>query len=239
LNKRLRIAINAQLMPDSGAGGIETVLMALTALGNLDDGHEEYVFIGHWQEPDWLQPFLKGSRQKIVRGPEPLPSVEWKIDRLEPLKRALGPLRPVARGVKQLLTASTAQTEVVSVSAAKERDTHVVGNFYENLGCDVIHFPYQFFEPCALPTIYNPHDLQHFHYPGFFEQADIDLREALYPAACRAAHTVVVASQFVKRDIVEIYGVNPNKIQVIPWAAPPIKINSSSLRVVSGDDVGT
>jgi glycosyltransferase involved in cell wall biosynthesis len=86
----------------------------------------------------------------------------------------------------------------------------------------VIHFPFQSFEPCNLPSIYNPHDLQHLHHPEFFTPAQIARRENLYPAACRAAHTVVVASQFVKRDIVARYQIASDNVQVVPWAPPPL-----------------
>ena len=86
----------------------------------------------------------------------------------------------------------------------------------------MIHFPFQSYEPCGLPTVYNPHDLQHLHHPEFFTPSEIARREKLYPAACRAAHTVVVASEFVKRDLIERYHIEPQKIQVIPWAPPPL-----------------
>ena len=33
---------------------------------------------------------------------------------------------------------------------------------------------------------------------------------------------VVVASEFVKRDVVERYHIDPRKVQVIPWAPPPL-----------------
>ena len=36
--------------------------------------------------------------------------------------------------------------------------------------------------------------------PEFFEPGTINWRRWAYPAACRAAHTVVVASRFVKRN---------------------------------------
>ncbi|MCA1616914.1 MAG: glycosyltransferase, partial [Acidobacteria bacterium] len=100
------------------------------------------------------------------------------------------------------------------------------------LGCDVIHFPFQSFEPCGLPSVYNPHDLQHLHHPEFFTPPVIARRESLYTAACRAAHTVVVASQFVKRDIVERYRIASEKVQVIPWAPPP----PESARAARADD---
>lgn len=192
--------------------------MELTALARLTDGGEEYIFIGPWDDTEWLRPLL-GPEQKIVRGPQPPPPPpEWTPGPLEPLKRALGPLRPVARGAKHFLS---------SLLPEDERALNVVApvpnGFYESLGCDVIHFPYQSFVNCALPSIFNPHDLLHLHYPEFFSQSTINWREETYPAACRAAHTLVVASQFVKNDIVERYRIPAEKIQVISWAPPPLK----------------
>ena len=90
--------------------------------------------------------------------------------------------------------------------------------FHESLGCDVIHFPCQSFILCALPMVYNPHDLQHLHYPQFFKPEDLAFRETTYPAGCHFAHTVVVASQWGKQDIIRHYHVDSEKIQVIPWA---------------------
>ncbi len=214
-DKTLRVAVNAQLLPGGGSGGIETVLMALTALSRLDDGPEEYVFVGHWQEPEWLRPWL-GERARIVAGPSP---VEYKPARAESLKRALGPLRPAARRVKQRLS-TRARNDVHAATTTR------AANFFERLGCDVVHFPFQQFEPCAAPTVFNPHDLQHLHFPEFFEAAEFARRETNYPAACRAAHTVVVASEFVKRDVVSRYGVAREKVQVIPWAPPPEPMSS-------------
>jgi glycosyltransferase involved in cell wall biosynthesis len=209
----VRVAINAQIMPNSGAGGIETVLMALTALTQLD-GPEEYFFIGPWERPDWLQPLL-GSDKRIIRGPQPSTKTRWNSGPLQHLKPALEPLLPGAHKLKRLLS---------SPSASKARDgVPVSDGFYEQLGCDVIHFPFQSFVRCALPTVYNPHDLQHLYFPQFFARSELAWREALYPAACRAAHTVVVASSFVKQDLVGYYQLEPEKVQLIPWAAPPLQ----------------
>ena len=68
---RLRFAINAQLDPSGGTGGIQTVLVALVhTLGQLDDP-EEHVLIAPLKEkePDWLKPFV-GKNQSIVREPK-------------------------------------------------------------------------------------------------------------------------------------------------------------------------
>jgi glycosyltransferase involved in cell wall biosynthesis len=209
LKKKLRIAINAQIPSGSGAGGIETVLRFLTSMNRLE-GDEEYVFVGHWSDSDWLEPLL-GERQTLVRAPQPESS--RKQNRTETLKRVLGPLRPLARDLKRLVVPPREANIGVTTS----------DGFFENLNCDVIHFPYQDYVRCpGVPTIYNPHDLQHLHYPKFFAPEEIQRREAVYPAACRAAEIVVVASQFVKQDVIERYGTETHKIQVIPWSPPAI-----------------
>ena len=216
----LRVAINAQLKPDGGTGGTVTVLRALAALARLEDGPEEYVFVGPHDSTEWLRSILP-PRQTVVRGPAP---AGLSPDRLEPFKRALGPLRPAARGIRRLLntTVQTAEEAASGLASSKSFAPPRPKNFYEGLGCDVIHFPFQSYEPCALPTVYNPHDLQHLHHPEFFTASEVARREALHPSACRAARTVAVASEFVKRDVVEYYHVAPEKVQVIPWAPPPL-----------------
>ncbi|HYP54396.1 MAG TPA: glycosyltransferase family 1 protein [Pyrinomonadaceae bacterium] len=222
MDGRLRVAINAQIMPGTGTGGIETVLRALTALARLEGGAEEYVFVGPHDDPDWLRDLLPPGQQ-VVRGPAPAPPGEWKVDRLEPFKRALGPLRPAARGVRRFISyAATGNTPATTAAPAGLAARHEPKNFYERLGCDVIHFPFQYFETSARPSVYNPHDLQHLHHPEFFAPEEVTRRETLHRAACRAARTVVVASEFVKRDVVGSYGVSHAKVQVIPWAPPPL-----------------
>ncbi len=201
----LRIAINAQFLPGGGAGGVESVLIGLVhALGQLNDGPEEYFIIGPWQNPDWMKPYL-GTNQRIVSGPEP-PQHASNLT-----LRALGLLNRKLGGfiLRYIMGAGRVWPEVP-----------VSDGFYESLGCDVIHFPYQNFVVCALPSIYNPHDLQHLHYPQFFTPQILALHETIYPAGCRFAHTVVAGSQWVKQDIIEHYCVSPGKIQVIPWAPP-------------------
>jgi glycosyltransferase involved in cell wall biosynthesis len=98
----------------------------------------------------------------------------------------------------------------------------VSDGFYEQLGCGVIHFPSQALTVCALPMVYTPHDLQHLHHPEFFLPADIAAREEVYPLACRVAHTVTVAAQWVKDDVERHYQIDRRKLAVIPWAAPTV-----------------
>lgn len=211
MKKKLRIAINAQIPSGSGAGGIETVLRFLTSMNQLD-GDEEYVFVGHWSDSDWLESLL-GERQTLVRAPQP--KSQSKPNRTETFKRVLGPLRPLVRDLKRLVVSPPESNIYASTS----------DGFFESLNCDVVHFPYQDYVRCQAPTVFNPHDLQHLHYPDFFTPEEIQRREIVYPAACRAADIVVVASQFVKRDVIQRYGIETDKTQVIPWSPPELESN--------------
>ncbi|MFZ5919809.1 MAG: glycosyltransferase family 4 protein [Chloroflexota bacterium] len=202
----LHIAINAQRSPNGGAGGVESVLIGLvSALGRLEDGDEEYIIIGPWENPDWLKPYM-GPNQRLMRGPKP-------EDDQRPFETVPAWLRSAARSVhKWLYDFVNPPSNGFNVPLSK--------GFYENLGCDVIHFPDQRFTLCALPSVYNPHDLQHLHYPQFFKPSLIQWRESVYQAGCHYARVVVAGSQWVKNDLVEQYGLSPEKIQVIPWGAP-------------------
>jgi glycosyltransferase involved in cell wall biosynthesis len=215
LKSKLRIGINAQIPLGSGSGGIETVVRMLTYLGELD-GDEEYVFIGHWADSDWLKPFLN-EHLKLIAAPGP--SSQKQIIS-ESVRRSLEWLRPLARKIKQRF--SSPLPGLMPPVLLKST------GFYESLGCDVIHFPYQDYVLCNVPTVFNPHDLQHLHFPSFFSSEEIVRREIVYPGACQAAHTVVVASHFVKQDIVANYGIDADKIQVVTWSPPDLNLKNTA-----------
>ena len=220
MKKKLRIGINAQIPASSGTGGIETVLRVLTSLGQLD-GDEEYIFIGHWADADWLKPLLS-DRQKIVQAPRP--ELPPERNRINNFKKLVNSHFPLARKVKNFLISPQFQITIPTSDG-----------FYESLNCDVIHFPYQTYVHCRVPTVYNPHDLQHLHFPQFFTPEQIEQREITYPAVCRAARIVAVASEFVKLDIIENYGIEADKIQVIQWSPPELK--AEDFTNINGDSL--
>ncbi len=212
----MRIAINAQLLPGQGAGGTESALIGLVhSLGQLDDGSEEYMIIGPWEQPDWLAPYL-GRNQQIVVGPKP-------AARFKHVPRMIRPAAYLARRSLMNLLGSevTSHPPVPMISSG----------FYEALGCDVIHFPYQEVVITALPSVFSPYDLQHLHFPQFFTPSEIARRELVYPQGCRLARIITVASQWSKNDIVAQYNIAPEKIQVIPLA-PPTKAYAPSIEKV-------
>jgi glycosyltransferase involved in cell wall biosynthesis len=200
----LKVAIDVECFPSLSGGIASAVKSLIHTLGELADGDEQYtIVIKNEEQRKWLSPYL-GPNQKFSCKPED------RIPRPSIAKRILRPVLSAAKRVHDRLDQTPRYWPEVPIS----------NGFYESLKCDVLHFPTQEFRVCALPTIYNPHDLQHLHFPNFFSLGDIAWRETIYPAGCHFARTVVVGSQWIKDDIVRQYHVSPDKIQIIPEAAP-------------------
>jgi glycosyltransferase involved in cell wall biosynthesis len=195
----LKVAIDCRVVPGASGGVPVAVKSLVTGLGQLTDGPEEYTLIVESAaQREWLIPRPAPNLRLVVRSRGAAPA-------RRPLSRLL---RPIVDYLQHALD-RRAWPEVP-----------ISDGFYEGLGCSVLHLPAQRFTVCAMPTIYNPHDLQHLHYPQFFTPWTLAWRETVYPAGCHFAHTVVVGSQWVKQDVVRRYRVDPEKIQVIPEAAP-------------------
>jgi len=194
----LRIAINCELAPGTQAGGTQSVVSGLVrALGELG-GTEEYLLLCHPENRAWLEP-LAGPNTKLINRPQPR-RAKWRAS----LQRL---------GAKALRTFTGDRARTWPEVPRSD-------GFYESLGADVIHWPWQHFVITALPAVFNPHDILHLHYPRFFQPRDIVAREAVYPVACRLAHTVVVASEWARNDIAGRYAITPDRMQIIPWAPP-------------------
>ena len=205
----LNIAINVQVSPGGVGGVFQSTAGLIRALGKLDDGPEKYTLVIRSAElSEWIEPYRSepAHRSQAAAGGY---KRGQKITGTDIVKLALGPLLPLARNIQHLLSVPRQWPEVP-----------VSDGFMESIGCDVVHFPTQGYALCALPTIYNPHDLQHLHYPQFFTPAELTYRETIYPAACHFSQTVVVGTQWIKDDVVLRYAVDPDKVQVIPWASP-------------------
>ena len=134
-------------------------------------------------------------------------------------------LRPYLGDNQQLITRpgryslrSKIKARLRSSFASREQRGATSTRFLDALGCDVIHFPYQYFERTALPSIYTPHDLQHVHHPEFFSSEEVARREKVYREGCAQASAITVGSEWVKQDLVESYQVPDEKIFIVPWA---------------------
>ena len=210
----VRVAIAIETSPGVAGGVVQSTQGLVQSLGQLD-GPERFVLAARTPEQvDWISRY-RGSNQEIVlRDPKWRESAQTVRD---------SPAGGVGRFLKRTLRPAVEEIRRVAgrlVPQSGWPSLAISDGYYESLRCDVLHFPTQAFTLCALPTIYNPHDLQHLHYPQFFTPGELALREVLYRSACQLSQTIAVGSEWIKQDIVKQFGVSPDKIQIIPWAPP-------------------
>jgi len=200
----LRICVDARLISGQ-SGGIEQAVIGLAhGLSNLDDGDEEYHFLTYNEFDDWLRPFVRGPCQ-IVSVPAPA----WGVtsDQNSARKKVstwlrrgwdeFGPLIAGRRSIKPL---------------------PISDGTIEKHGYDLMHFTFQRAFRTKVPSIYQPWDLQHRHLPELFSRRERLGRDIIFKEFCQQARIVVVASNWIKEDLIEQYELPANKITVIPMA---------------------
>ncbi len=197
MSARLKIAIDARITPGKSGGVGQALVSLVEGLGSLTDGEEVYdVVVRSAEQAEWWRPYMAANQRVVVM--------------------------PSERQKKSLSVRLRAKVSNLVIGKPEPRrsvwpEVPVSNGFYESLGAHVIHFMNQMaFTVCALPTIYNPHDLQHLHLPEFFRPSEIAKRETLYQAGCHFARTVVVGAQWIKDDVVTKYQLDETKVQVIP-----------------------
>jgi glycosyltransferase involved in cell wall biosynthesis len=202
---KIRVAININVLPGIGGGIAQSTQGLVSSLGRLE-GPEEYILIANTpDQADWISNYRSSNQHVVIRSNERSPPNGSVIKRV---------LLPALKAVRCVVGRLSPQRQWPELS--------VSNGFYESTGCDVLHFPTQSFTLCALPTIFNPHDLQHLHYPQFFSPRELAVRDTAFRAACHFAHTVAVGSEWIKQDVIRQYGASKEKVQVIPWASPTI-----------------
>lgn len=191
------------------AGGVQQFSAGLVqSLADIPTPDLEFVVITNPKDPDWIQPYVSDDMDIVPRGNEST------ADRLR--KRALSTIRQIARPVlkRQRVTNS------VRNLLAGEPDVPDAGGYFEELGADIVHFPTPNYERTDLPTIFNPHDHQHLHYPENFSERSVSHRNVVYRAGCEEADAVDVPSHFVRTDTIDNYDIDPNHVYAITRGPP-------------------
>jgi len=197
----LTVVIDARIK-SAESGGVEGILVGLAAsLSELTDGPERYLFLGLEGQDDWLADHVSGSAQ-LIHEPKRLTSQSTAA-----IKKGLASISP--GGARLWRRARPPSLEVV----APRPDP-----FVESLGPDVVHMPFQKGFLTRVPSIYHPHDLQHLHFPAFFPAQLRAWRELWYRELCAMATLVAVSSSWTKTDLVANYGLDPQKVAVVPLA---------------------
>lgn len=220
---RITVAINAQINPDT-AGGVESSALSIM---RYYAGQPDSVRLNVLALPSHHDRF-----QEIV-GPHHGVQI-WTAGQERPisavignryvrfLREATGPLGPlvekvvVARRMRQL-------HRTLGTAAANDRAL-------KSAGAQIVHFTYGSTFPTALPYVYEPHDIQHRHYPEFFDPREVAWRDRVYGDGCRGAAMCVCGSQWTKNDIVSQFGVPPERVAVIPRSSYNARIPVSEAR---------
>ena len=194
MDRKLRIAIDCRI--DDSHLGIGNATLALAkAFSDSRVPDQEYTFIVREDMRDWLAPY--------VYGPCRLAGIQAsRLSSLKPMLRRIAPLR--------LLWQKT-RNRVAHVPVS---DGYIESNQF-----DLVHFPTPMGYLTDLPSIYQPWDLQHLHYPQFFTEVEFDLRERHYRAFCDRAAFVCVQAQWTKQDVINHYGIAEEKMVIIPWGS--------------------
>ncbi len=197
----LRVCLDARI-PDGTHGGVQQVILGIAnGLAALPPGPEEYLFLvepGQWE---WLRPHLGGPCRPLEAGARA--GSTWS--------QAVGALHPGRMG---RLAARALRRD--RSPGAPDSDGTV-----ERAGVDVVHLTLQTGFRTRLPTLYQPHDLQHVHLPELFPEEELAAREAVYPDLCRRAACVVAGTHWGREDLIRSYGLSPSRVRTV-YLAPAI-----------------
>jgi glycosyltransferase involved in cell wall biosynthesis len=194
MNRKLRIAVDCRI--ENSQQGVGTAVLALAkALSDSKVADQEYTFIVREDMQGWLAPYVYGPCS-LVGIPES------KISTMKAAFRWIAPLRFIWKKLRGAMT-----------------HIPVSDGYVESQQFDVVHFPTQAAYLTELPSIYQPWDLQHLHYPQFFSKTAFVLREKYYRAFCGRASYVCVQAEWTRQDIIKHYGLAADKIVVVPWGS--------------------
>lgn len=199
----MRVAVYVPILPGGSAGGVEQFVLGLVSgFRSLADEDLDIVVVTNPRSPDWIRE-QAGPHVEVLARP-------WR-GLTERVQAALGPLEPyVTPLAKPVVESATSSGPTIPDS----------DGFFQELDADIVHFPTQHYVRTELPCLYNPHDLQHEHYPEYFEPSELERRRHVYRTAVREAAAVDVPSQFVRQDLADTYGVPLEKIYAIDRGPP-------------------
>jgi alpha-1,3-rhamnosyl/mannosyltransferase len=90
-------------------------------------------------------------------------------------------------------------------------------------GVDVMHHANGTVPPrSSNPVVLTVHDLQYREYPHYFSPLRRSYLRWRIPPSVRAAAVVTVPSEFVKRSVVDAFGVDYDRVRVVPHAFEPL-----------------
>ena len=109
------------------------------------------------------------------------------------------------------------------LEAVSQYRCRAVEKVLDRIQPDVVFFPQQSIFPknVACPCVLVVHDLYHIYLPQHLSPLQRFVRTRGYASSIDRAERVIAISQFTKDTVVEHYGINPNRVSVIPHGIRP------------------
>jgi glycosyltransferase involved in cell wall biosynthesis len=89
--------------------------------------------------------------------------------------------------------------------------------YVNRLKVDIIHHPFSILQPLnhSIPSVLTFHDMQHEFFPENFSAYALQARRKLWRPSAELATRIIAISEHAKQSLVEHYGIDPIKIDVV------------------------
>lgn len=181
----------------AGVAGVDRIHNVAPAIRVLFDAHQ----IGRRQTGN--ETYVRESL-RALRGRDDM-SVVAAVDAGVP---GQGPLAP-PMSVRRVPRNGWLRLLALGIAARRDR-------------VDLIHSIYYRPPYPGVPTVVAIHDISYERYPEFFGRLELFKNRLLIRDAARRATHVVTLSEHARREIVELYGVDPERITVVYGGVAPV-----------------
>jgi glycosyltransferase involved in cell wall biosynthesis len=204
----MRIGINVGNLIPQLSGGMEWYVRCLVReLGRLDHDND-YVLVTGFQNHHLFTPPSPRWKCVLYGGRETGAHVYREVP-AEPPEPPLW-YRMLRKYYRMVRGRPVAQCRRLSELLQREK-------------IDVWFCPFMFYLPfdTDVPVVHTIADLQHEHYPDFFNELQLATRTLGYQFSCKASAATIAISHFVADDIKRLYGIDPARVFAIPLALDP------------------
>jgi glycosyltransferase involved in cell wall biosynthesis len=117
-----------------------------------------------------------------------------------------------------------AGVEAIALGARSQelRMSYLLPRLLRTLGAGLVHTQYALPFRCPCPAVVTIHDLSFERDPSLMGRWHGLVFRTTVPRAARAAAAVLTVSERSKRDVIELYGLSPDRIVVTPNGVDPV-----------------
>jgi glycosyltransferase involved in cell wall biosynthesis len=140
----------------------------------------------------------------------------------------------VARGPN--LVPEGVEPVVLATGSQELRMAWTIPRLLRRVGADLVHTQYAVPLRCPCPAVITVHDVSFARDAALLSRKDRVVFGRVVPRAVRAAARVLTVSERTKADLVELYGIPPERVVVTPNGVDPAfrRVGSPSTNVLQG-----